>query len=130
MIDEENRGEKESSNMDGPEEDGNLGPGYVHARHEDEEREHKLQESHGGDQTKLSPDIEGVEVCAVENACPHPRQEEYEVPVVEVANTVPSKHAVVLPLKNAHPAHRAVPSSGGRHRLAHSTIVPSFLAGI
>jgi len=24
MIDEENRGEKESSNMDGPEEDGNL----------------------------------------------------------------------------------------------------------
>ena len=52
-----------------------------------------------------SPDIEGVEVCAVEDTKPKPGEEEDEEAVVEVADAVASEHAVVLTLENTHPAN-------------------------
>ena len=75
-----------------------LSPRQVHPRHEDEKREDKLE--HGGQRhiLKLSPDVEGVEVGAVENPEPEPGEEEDEESVVEVANAVTSEHAVVLSL--------------------------------
>ena len=52
-----------------------------------------------------SPDIEGVEVCAVEDAEPKPGEEEDEEAMVEVADAVSGEHAVVLPLENTHSAN-------------------------
>ena len=52
-----------------------------------------------------SPDIEGVEVCAVEDTKPKPGEEEDEEAVVEVADAVAGEHAVVLTLENTHPAN-------------------------
>ena len=67
--------------------------------------------------TDLNIDVDRVKIRAVDNSSPGPGQEEYKIsgntkrvndllmlsillPMVEVANTVPSKHAVVLPLQN------------------------------
>ena len=44
------------------------------------------------------PDIEGVEVGAVEDPEPKPGEEEDEESVVEVTDAVAGKHAVMLPL--------------------------------
>ena len=52
-----------------------------------------------------SPDIEGVEVCAVEDTKPKPGEEEDEEAVVEVADAVAGEHAVVLTLENTHSAN-------------------------
>merc|ERR1719500_854235 len=134
MVNQEHCCEEEGSNMDRPEENCNLGPGDVHARHEDQEGEDKLQQSKGGHQTKLSPDVQGVEVGTVQHPHPHPAQEQHEVSVVEMSHTVPSKHAVVLPLEHTDPTHSTVPGPRGGHSLAHSTIghlsLPSCALGI
>jgi len=98
--------------MDRPEEDSHLGPGYVHSRHDYQQWEHELQESHGRNKPELSPHIERVKICAVDDTEPHPTEEQYEVPMVEMAHAIPSKHTVVLSLEYANPTHRAVPGSG------------------
>ena len=51
------------------------------------------------------PDIERVEVGAVEHAKPEPGKEENKEAMVEVAHAVASKHAVVLSLQHAHSAN-------------------------
>ena len=51
------------------------------------------------------PDIERVEVGAVEHAKPEPGKEENKESMVEVAHAVASKHAVVLSLQHAHSAN-------------------------
>ena len=51
------------------------------------------------------PDIERVEVGAVEHAKPEPAKEENKEAMVEVAHAVASKHAVVLSLQHAHSAN-------------------------
>ena len=51
------------------------------------------------------PDVERVEVGAVEHPQPHPYQEEEEVPVVEVPHTVAGEHAVVFPLQDTNPTY-------------------------
>lgn len=128
MIHQQDRCEEGGSYVDRPEENGNLSPGDVHARHDDQQGENKLEESHGGHEPKLSPDIERVEVGAVEDPDPHPGQEEDEVPVVEVPHAIPGKHAVMFPFENTNPTHCAVPSPRGRHCLTHRTIMPPLLS--
>jgi len=98
MVDQEDCGQQQGGHMNGPEKYGHLGPGQVHPRHKDKEWEDKLEHSRQRHILKLSPDIEGVEVCAVENPEPKPGEEEDEESVVEVADAIAGKHAVVLSL--------------------------------
>jgi len=98
MVDQQDCSQQQSSNVNGPEKYCHLGPGQVHPRHEDEEREDKLEHSRQRHILKLSPDIEGVEVRAVEDSEPKPSEEEDKESVVEVTDAVAGKHAVMLPL--------------------------------
>ena len=52
-----------------------------------------------------SPDVEGVEVGAVEHAKPEPGKEENKEAMDEVAHAVAGKHAVVLSLQYAYSAN-------------------------
>ena len=52
-----------------------------------------------------SPDVEGVEVGAVEHTKPEPGKEENKEAMVEVAHAVAGKHAVVLSLQYAYSAN-------------------------
>jgi len=98
MVDQQDCSQQQGGNVNRPEKYCHLGPGQVHPRHEDEKREDKLEHSRQRHILKLSPDIERVEVGAVEDPEPKPGEEEDEESVVEVADAVAGKHAVVLPL--------------------------------
>ena len=105
-----------------------LVPGNVHPAHDDQEGEDELEKSVGRGQPNLGVDVDGVEVGAVHHPEPRPGEEEYEVPVVEVADTVAGKHAVVFSLENTLAAGGAVPGPGGRDGLTDCAVVPVFSA--
>ena len=50
--------------------------------------------------------------------------------MVEVTDTIPGKHAVMLPLEDTLTTGGAMPGSGRGDGLAHSTVVPVFSPGI
>lgn len=115
VVHKEHAGEEEGSQVDAPEEDGNLSPGDVHPGDEDHEGKDELEGGQGGEQAELDPQVKGVEVAAVEDTSPKPGEEHDEVPVICVSYAVSSKHAVMFPLEDADPTCSAMPGPRGSH---------------
>ncbi len=109
VVGQQDRGEEQGGEMHAPEEDVDLEPGGIEACDEHNHGENELEDLAPRGVTELRHQEGSVEVGAVDDGDPHVEQEQEEEAVVPVADAVPHKHAVVLPLQNANVANVAVP---------------------